>query len=1113
MATQRIAKIRRDYNAWVANETLEDYALRFAPRSFRRWSPFWVSNTAFGAVSFLALEAIGGALVVNHGFINACAAIIAVSIIIFLLSLPIAYYSAKHNIDIDLLTRGGGFGYLGSTFTSLIYASFTFIFFAIEAAIMSLALEMYFGVPLPIGYIVSSIIIIPMVLYGITAIGVMQAVTQPLWLVLMILPYIFVAIKHPDFFREWTTFAGRSESGNHFDPVLFGAAATVVFSLVAQIGEQVDYLRFLPPKTPQNRVRWWTALLVAGPGWILLGMVKQLGGAFLAFLALQHELTLDRAVEPTRMYLVAYQYVFDDIGVAAAFATAFVLLSQIKINITNAYAGSLAWSNFFSRLTHSHPGRVVWLVFNVIIALLLMELGVFAALENVLGMYANFATAWIGALVADLVINKPLGLSPAHIEFKRSHLFDINPVGLGGTVIASSISIAAYLGVFGETAQSFSTFIALLAAFVTVPLLAFVTKGRYFLAREDQAPAGITRCVVCDNRFEHEDIAHCPAYEGAICSLCCTLDARCHDLCKESADESPGGAFREFCLSFGQWANKRLRHRTWRFILIYVVVAAVLGVVLNMVYQQSLHAQPQQAEYLQTLFLKLYAILLLLSGMGVWWLVLNAESRRVVEGELNKHNALLMKEADEHQKTDAKLQKAKEDAEMASLAKSRFLTDMSHELRSPLNSIMGYAQLLRADPNLPTDKRNSAGIILESGEHILSIIEDILDIARIEARRLNLVKNEFDLAGFLHKLVSMFKPQAKAKGIEFRLQLSGELPGVVKGDERRIRQVLINLIGNAVKYTQVGEVTLQVSFAREIVHFAIKDTGPGISETDLDNLFRPFFRGQNARNGSIEGAGLGLTISKLLMDIMGGELTVESRLYQGTTFAMRMFLPEVTKAQAVSFQSDSRTVINYNGPRRTILITDDEEKHRVLLRNILSQIGFRIIEAQNGEDCVRIALEQQPDLVLMDLLMPGTSGSEATQALREKEFRGPIIALTANVLEENREQFTRAGADDFITKPVNIDELYKRLRIHLGLDWIYASSENQEEPARTLLFPDREVLEKMREYSSLGHVKAVQQLLDGLEHDGDSRYREFVRVAKGFTKNFRLQELADFIGS
>ena len=402
IASQRIIHIRREYNGWVANETLEDYALRYAPQTFRRWSFSRISNTALGAVSFLALEAIGATIAMNWGFINMMWSVGLVALVLFLTGLPIAYYAARYALDMDLLTRGAGFGYIGSTVTSLIYASFTFIFFAIEAAIMALALELWFDMPIMWAYLVSALIVIPFVTHGITWISRLQAWTQPVFVVLLLAPFFFVLVSDPALYATFTTFGGRH--GNDFNLLAVGAGCAVAFALICQIGEQVDFLRFLPHPVPGNRVRWWAAVVAAGPGWIIPGAVKMVGGAFLAFVALQSMIPPEKAVQPTQMYLAGFQHVIDDPRAAIMLTAIFVIICQVKINVTNAYAGSLAWSNFFSRLTHSHPGRVVWLIFNVLIALMLMMLGVFEALEHVLSVYANVAVAWIGAVVADLVL-------------------------------------------------------------------------------------------------------------------------------------------------------------------------------------------------------------------------------------------------------------------------------------------------------------------------------------------------------------------------------------------------------------------------------------------------------------------------------------------------------------------------------------------------------------------------------------------------------------------------------------------------------------------------------------------------------------------------------------
>ena len=286
---QRVVKIRRDYNAWVASETMEDYALRYTPQRFRQWSEWRVANTAFGAASFLILEAVGATLLVQYGFANAFWAILATGLIIFMAGLPISIYAARYGVDMDLLTRGAGFGYIGSTLTSLIYASFTFIFFALEAAVMAYALELALGVPPRWGYLICALVVIPLVTHGVSTISRLQVWTQPLWLVMLIVPYVFVLMRDPGAFSGVVHYIGEKGMGSGFSLPLFGAALTVGVALMTQMGEQADYLRFMPAKTAANRGRWWLGVLMGGPGWVVLGVCKMLGGALLAYLAISGE--------------------------------------------------------------------------------------------------------------------------------------------------------------------------------------------------------------------------------------------------------------------------------------------------------------------------------------------------------------------------------------------------------------------------------------------------------------------------------------------------------------------------------------------------------------------------------------------------------------------------------------------------------------------------------------------------------------------------------------------------------------------------------------------------------------------------------------------------------
>lgn len=1114
--TQKIFRFRREYNSWVADETMEDYALRYTPRSFRKWSEWRIGNTAFGAVSFLALEAIGGAIALNYGFTNALWAILVVGLITFFTGLPISYYAARYGVDMDLLTRGAGFGYLGSTITSLIYASFTFIFFALEAAIMALALQMYLAIPIVWCYVISAVVVVPLVVRGITLISRLQMWTQPLWGLLLFLPYLAVLWKNPQAFADFTSLAGESSGSSDFDPHMFGAAATVAFSLVVQIGEQVDFLRFLPEKTAANRQRWWAAVLMAGPGWILLGMLKMLGGAFLAFLVLQHQLPAARAMEPTQMYLASFAYVFSDPAWVVAATVLFVVLSQLKINVTNAYAGSLAWSNFFARLTHSHPGRVVWLVFNVAIALLLMTLGVFPALEKVLGLYSNVAIAWVGTLVADLVINKPLGLSPQGIEFKRAHLYDINPVGLGAMLLAATVSVVAYTGAMGPHAEAFAPFIALGMALVSSPLLAWLTQGRYYIARQPQviATAGqLVRCHVCENRFEAEDMASCPAYGAAICSLCCTLESRCHDRCKtHSRAAEQAERFLRILLPVA-WSS-RVNFRFGHYLLVMLSLCALLVTVMGVVYMQEV-AQALSAEVLallQSSFVKVFSMLLLIIAVCSWWVVLGSESRRMAQDESNRQNLLLTREIEAHQRTDAALQAAKELAESANQAKTRYVAGMTHELRTPLNSILGYSQILLKNEGLGHMPREAVQTIQRSGEHLLALVDGLLDLARIEAGRLRLETTPVSLPDFFEELVSMVRPQAEAKGLAFFYTHSGRIPAWVQADAKRLRQIVINLLSNAVRFTDAGSVTLHVDCRREVIRLSVIDTGIGIALRDQQRIFLPFERGPAGRRRGDPGTGLGLTITALLTSLMGGDLSLESAPGQGSTFSVRLHLRKINDPGP---QGDvPQQIAGFVGERKVLLVVDDQPVQRQMLAGMLIPLGFEVHEAASGLECIDSLKEQLPDAILLDISMDDMSGWETALEIRRLGFSAvPIIVVSANVFENQASRLKAAGCQAFIAKPVLESELMAALQHHLALRWLGAVVQPAL-PLATVSGAPLRLSDEMRasliQLVQLGHVHGLHRLLErGIQETPDLAVT-YARLLD-YVKRCELELLLDYL--
>jgi len=1088
-AKQQISRVRRSYNQWVNNQTLEDYALRFTAKGSRRWSFIRVANTALGAISFLALEAIGGAVTLSYGFDNTLLATLVVGLLIFLTGLPICYYAAKYGVDIDLLTRGAGFGYIGSTLTSLIYASFTFIFFALEAAIMAKALELLVDIPLFIGYIISSLVVIPLAFFGITFISRFQFWTQPLWIVLQLLPFVFILSHESVSLAEWSEYTGALQTTTGPSVLLFGAAASVMFSLVAQIGEQVDFLRFLPEKKRDNRMGWWLSMIAAGPGWIIIGMIKILAGSFLAFLAIKHGTGSADASDPAHMYQVAFSYVFSNPNISILVAAIFVIISQLKINVTNAYAGSIAWSNFFSRLTHSHPGRVVWLVFNVSIALVLMELGVYRAFENILSIYAIIAVAWVGSIVADLVLNKPLGLSPAHIEFKRAFLYDINPVGVGSMILSSIIGVISYLGLLGEYPQALAHFITIACPLVFAPIIALATKSRYYIAREPDniiSITGVRKCCICENHYEKEDIAICPAYDGPICSLCCSLDARCLDSCKNTPRIGE---------RIQLWGVKNLpgvlenvlNIRFIHFIFLLSIIAGVTGGFLAMIYT-TISLQNTDATMLlaQTLW-EVFFILLLVGGVISWLFVLSHESRIVAQEESQRQTKRLQQEIHAHGKTDEALQKAKEVAEAANNAKSRYLTGISHELRTPLNSVLGYAQLLEVNEDILPKYRKQLSVIRRSSEHLADIIEGLLDISTIEAGRIVINRDHIYLEKFIEQIVYMFRLQAEAKGLNFSYECLTNIPQYVQGDEKRLRQILINLLSNAIKFTDEGDISISLRYKNQVAKFTICDTGIGVPEDEVDRIFRPFERVRRPGMPNVVGTGLGLSITKILADIMGGDIEVTKNPGGGTTFTLSLMLAHVEQPKVDAARANK--IYGYKGPRKSVIIVDDEASHRSLISDLLTPLGFIVFEAYNGESCLEFLSSCTPDLFLIDQIMPGIDGNELVQKLNARGVSKPIIMISANA---NQGANIEGGLkiENFMNKPIKLEVLLEKIGSSLGMSWEFNPQKNISSEKKFIVseiknYPSSKILQTIIEYAEIGHLTQLKKISNELESNDD----------------------------
>lgn len=412
----------------------------------------------------------------------------------------------------------------------------------------------------------------------------------------------------------------------------------------------------------------------------------------------------------------------------------------------------------------------------------------------------------------------------------------------------------------------------------------------------------------------------------------------------------------------------------------------------------------------------------------------------------------------EQKRTEAALRKAKEIAEVANNAKNIFLANMSHELRTPLNAILGYAQILRGDEQFSTQQKEGIQIIQRNGEYLLTLINDILDIAKIEVGRIELQPIDFDLLDFLKSIIDLFDLRARHKQITFEYKLSPHLPKTVYADEKRLRQVLINLLSNAIKFTDKGMITFSVTHDKSLqqpmvehihyLQFSVEDTGTGIAESDLDKIFLPFQR-LNQRKYWTEGTGLGLSISKNLVEMMGSELHVTSQLGQGCRFWMTLALPESTTNSPQSIEV--RKIIGYKIPNQLtkkyyrILVVDDKLENQTLLTNMLSPLHFEVLTASNGQEAIQQTITYSPDLILMDIVMPILDGLEATHQIKQHGIKIPIIAISANTFIYHQQKSIEIGCQDFLPKPIHPTALLDCIHRYLPLNWIYEETPQLEE--------------------------------------------------------------------
>ncbi|NEU76693.1 AAA family ATPase [Hassallia byssoidea VB512170] len=477
--------------------------------------------------------------------------------------------------------------------------------------------------------------------------------------------------------------------------------------------------------------------------------------------------------------------------------------------------------------------------------------------------------------------------------------------------------------------------------------------------------------------------------------------------------------------------------------------------------------------------------------------------------ELQEKNLQLQQEIKERQR-------AEEAAKQANRAKSEFLANMSHEFRTPLNGILGYTQIFNKDKNLTSQQKNGINIIHQCGEHLLTLINDILDLSKIEARRMELDTKEFVFPEFIESIADICRIRAQQKGISLIYKTFSPLPKVIRADEKRLRQVLINLLSNAVKFTEKGCITFKVGYQKEKLRFQVEDTGIGIAQEQLKEIFLPFQQ-VGERSRKIEGTGLGLAISRQLVQLMGGELMVKSTLGKGSVFWLELDLPEVL--QEINVKSvDRRHIIGFLGCKRKVLVVDDKWANRSVLLNLLEPLGFEVAEATDGLDALNKAHEFKPDVIFMDLVMTVMDGFEATRRLRMlpdlKEV--VVIAASASVFDFDQKQSREVGCDDFIPKPIREAELLEKLQIHLGLEWVYEEQKSREElssPPRTqdsFVAPPAEELAVLLDLAMRGDLRGITQRAIKLE-ELDERWIPFATHLRQLAKGFKGKQILEFL--